>query len=373
MNHREKVDQIYNLYKANEWQYKIDNYLKAFNLSDEETQTIKKEAKVLYRDYVIEKIQKRNKIIFWISIPIFIISIYLFYFYFPSQNIVEGVWFHAIFGAFFICMSAFCIYSFSKKSKKEEFGENPKLEFDLGTFFSISGILVLIPTIILAFMIAWRFDKKAKEILAETKVQTKGVIVSGTYYESVGLRKRPDNAEITVKYKTKNKKTYSKTVSVSPGAFNSFYKGQVVDLIYSSENPMNMQLLTDSQVLKEIFKTEERPIMPKDLLSFLDLNDKEFEEKLKKISYGWKFNTKNNAWVNERQNYMISKIGDEIAFIVTQNDVFILDQLILKEGFTKNNIPEEGSTSFENEKYHIGKMFMSQENQNFTIYLISKK
>lgn len=373
MNQTEIIKKVLNLYKTNARSYQIDKYLASFQLSENEENHIKDEAKKQYKSYVIATIKKRNKLTFWISLFVFLFCIFLFFFYLPKQNIVDSVNLYAIIGTLFICLSAYNIYIF-RDLKNEDFGDNPKPDFDFNSYFSFFGLLSIIPGIILVFVIKWQIEDGAEKTLFETKILAKGVITSGTYYESISIRRRrPDEAEVTVKFKTKENKIIRRTIEIPTYEFERHYKGEQINLIYSSENPRNIKLLTNNNAIKEVFKTEERDILVDDLMRFLDLNQEELNSRLNSISYGWEYDKSKKTWINKLRSNMLTQTDEGILFVPKNESIFLFDNLIRKYKFIPISEGENIPTTFENEAYTIDRLYYNTNGNGFTSYYFRKK
>ena len=85
------VQKVLEMLKKRELTYRIDKYLDAKDLTLEEKESIKSEASRMYHDYIVEFLKKRNKIWFYIGVGLVIFLPLFFFFYLPSQNIVDNV------------------------------------------------------------------------------------------------------------------------------------------------------------------------------------------------------------------------------------------------------------------------------------------
>ncbi len=368
------VQKVLEMLKKRELTYRIDKYLDAKDLTLEEKESIKSEASRMYHDYIVEFLKKRNKIWFYIGVGLVIFLPLFFFFYLPSQNIVDNVGILSALGAFLLCLSIYLIFVFYHSWYPENIPQKPTLDFNIGSFFLPFIALASVPIVIFYFIIQYCIESGAEKILLETKVEATGVVIAGTYYESIGLRrKRPDDAEITVKFRTKDKKIITRTVEITPSQFNHFYKGQNVDLIYSSDNPNNMMLLNSKEKIQSVFKTEEREVVFDDLIGFIDDDKDQITNKLKKIAYGWKYDESRKSWINLSKDCAIRKQGAEILFFPRKETYIFLEHNLRKGNYIK--VDEEGngvSARYKKDNYILDKMFLGENNRGIVFYRIYK-
>ena len=103
------------------------------------------------------------------------------------------------FNLFYIC--------FYKSWYPENIAEKPSNDFDFGNFSHFCLIRTYSKFFFFFFIIQYRIENGEKNTLIETKVETVGIIISGAFYESRSLKgRRSNDAEITIKFKTKDKK-----------------------------------------------------------------------------------------------------------------------------------------------------------------------
>lgn len=300
----------------------------------------------------------------------------LFFFYLPTTSIVDNVTLISIFGAVLLSFSIYFSYVFYNSWYPENISENATLDFDLGGFFSFFVPLAFIPSFIFFFLIQNRIENGAKKTLIETKVETVGVITSGAFYESRSLKgRRSNDAEITVKFitKDKDKRTIKKTIEIMPNEFNNYYKGQKVNLIYSSVNPYNFMLLNSDEEVRAIFKTEERAIVFDDLTAFLENNQKQISEKLNTISYGWNYDSNKNSWINSSRESLKMKKDSDILFFPRKGMEMFLDNYLRKNQYVKVNEDIPGVIDcYEKSNFRVEKMSLRQGTEIQFFYRIYK-
>lgn len=370
------IDKVFKMIKERELMYRIDNYLRAQNFNTEEIDYVKNKASEKYNEYVVESIKKRNKICFYVGITLTILFSILFFFYLPTTSIVDNVTILSVFGAVMLSFSIYFIYVFYKSWLPENIAEKPSIDFDFGNFFSFFALLGLIPSFIFFFIIQYRIENGAKKTLIETKVETVGIITSGAFYESRSLKgRRSNDAEITIKFKTKDKekRIIKKTIEIMPNEFNNYYKGQKVNLIYSSVNPYNLMLLNSDEEVRAIFKTEEREVIFDDLTTFLEKNQKQISEKLNSIAYGWNYDSNKKAWVNSSRESVIMKKDTDILFFPRKGMDMYLDNYLRKNQYKKisENIP--GTIDrYEKGNFRVEKMSLRQGTEILFFYRICK-
>jgi hypothetical protein len=377
MGHNEiLIEKVFEMFKKRELSYRIDNSLKAHNLTLEEIDYIKDEASKKYNEYVVESIKKRNKICFYVGIGLSLLFLILFFFYLPTKSIVDNVTLLSVFGAVSLSFSIYFIYVFYKGWYPENIAEKPSIDFDLGNFFSFFALLGLIPSFIFFFIIQYRIENGAKKTLIETKVETVGVITSGAFYESRSLKgRRSNDAEITVKFvtKDKDKRTIKRTIDIMPNEFNNYYKGQKVNLIYSSVNPYNFMLLNSDEEVRAIFRTEEREIVFDDLTAFLEKNQKQISEKLNTISYGWNYDSNKNSWINSSRESVIMKKDSDILFFPRKGMDMFLDNYLRKNQYKKVSEDIPGIIDcYEKSNFRVEKMSLRQGTEILFFYRIYK-
>lgn len=376
MDNDKLIEKVFEMLKKNELSYRIDNSLKAYNLTTSEISIIREEATRKYKYYVIETLKKRNKICFYIGLGLIVLVSILFFFYLPTTSIVDNVTLISIFGAVLLSFSIYFSYVFYKSWYPENISENATLDFDLGGFFSFFIPLAFIPSFVFFFIIQNRIENGAKKTLIETKVETVGVITSGTFYESRSLKgRRSNDAEITIKFKTKDKdkRTIKKTIEIMPNEFNNYYKGQKVNLIYSSVNPYNFMLLNSDEEVKAIFKTEEREIVFDDLTAFLEKNQKQISEKLNTIAYGWNYDSNKNSWINSSRESVIMKKDSDILFFPRKGMEMFLDNYLRKNQYKKVSEDIPGIIDcYEKSNFRVEKMSLRQGTEILFFYRIYK-
>lgn len=376
MDNDKLIEKVFEMLKKNELSYRIDNSLKAYNLTTSEISIIREEATRKYKYYVVETLKKRNKICFYIGVGLIVLVSILFFFYLPTTSIVDNVTLISIFGAVLLSFSIYFSYVFYNSWYPENISENATLDFDLGGFFSFFVPLAFIPSFIFFFLIQNRIENGAKKTLIETKVETVGVITSGTFYESRSLKgRRSNDAEITIKFKTKDKdkRTIKKTIEIMPNEFNNYYKGQKVNLIYSSVNPYNFMLLNSDEEVKAIFKTEEREIVFDDLTGFLEKNQKQISEKLNTIAYGWNYDSNKNSWINSSRESVIMKKDSDILFFPRKGMEMFLDNYLRKNQYKKVSEDIPGIIDcYEKSNFRVEKMSLRQGTEILFFYRIYK-
>ena len=376
INQNMLVEKVFEMLKKRELTYRIDNSLKTHNLTPDEIEEVKNKASEKYNEYVVESIKKRNKICFYVGITLTILFSILFFFYLPTTSIVDNVTILSVFGAVMLSFSIYFIYVFYKSWFPENIAEKPSIDFDFGNFFSFFALLGLIPSFIFFFIIQYRIENGAKNTLIETKVETVGIITSGAFYESRSLKgRRSNDAEITIKFKTKDKekRIIKKTIEIMPNEFNNYYKGQKVNLIYSSVNPYNFMLLNSDEEVRAIFKTEEREVVFDDLTTFLEKNQKQISEKLNSVAYGWNYDSNKMAWVNSSRESVIMKKDTDILFFPRKGMEMFLDNYLRKNQYVKVNEEIPGVIDcYEKSNFRVEKMSLRQGTEILFFYRIYK-
>jgi hypothetical protein len=329
--------------------YDIEKYLERKEIDSNEFPQLIKTAKDKIVQHKLETFPKQNKLRYILWTTLFSIFILLFFFILPKLNISDGITPLSILGA--VCISFTGFLSFIHyKSWLEDFivkVGKPKLDYQVYTFMS------LLPNVILYFIISWCFSSANNTILKETQEDAIATVLYGNSVEGKSI----NFANVTVEFTTKEGKKVTAVEDVSTYDFKTFYQGQKINIIYSKDNPKNIDLLIDTDNIKELKNTQEREIEPSDLINLVGEQFKNADSKLNKISYGWYFDETKKNWVNERKGTVIKveSDGNQLVFIESQNNYsYTFPNKLLKMGFKNIGRHEyTGEKIFENEEYII--------------------
>ena len=341
MNNREEiVSDVVRLLIEKKNIYGIRNFLTKEGINQNDFDSIIEEAKVIHRNK--STVVRR---VIWISLTVF--TFVLFYFLIPTSFYNAGPMVVSFFGA--ILFTVFLAQSIGDFRSWDEFNtkdsENESWQKKMMPFLILPGVLM-----ILVFYM--HFSSQEKSELKDSGIKVKGIVIDGTALES----RRGGSYTITVKFKTKDGKVFVITENVSESEFSSFYKNQVVDLIYSKNDPQIIELLTSNEAIKDFTESEERDIEIKDMLELLLSNNK--RASLNKISYGWEYDNENSGWINRNESIILELYVDKLVAVAMGSEFDDypeqLEELGIKE--KKDKVVNETSFSaryFYSDKYTV--------------------
>ncbi len=236
--------------------------------------------------YSINNTKKRK--IIWISATV--LTFALFFFLIPTKIYNITPTFFSIFGAALFTFFLFQTIINFKSYKEFNSGNNRKyIPF------------LVIPFLVMIFVFLLHFDSRE-----ELELKLYGEKVKGIIIESKSLKTRSGAIyTIKVKFKTSKGKTIIVNENVGEIEYAKAGKGQTIDLIYSKKNPYLIDLLSNESSIRVYTGSEEREIMPNDLIELLNTDSSQIEKKLHKIMYGWEFDSINSLWINKRKNTTI--------------------------------------------------------------------
>jgi hypothetical protein len=352
--------------------YDIEKYLERKEINSNEFEKLIETAKNKILVHKLETYPKQNKFkfIFWTSL--FVIFFILFFFILPKSNINVGIIALSITGAICTSLSGFFSWIYYKSWSKDFIEKVGKPKVDLQIYFMLSAI----PNVILYFIISWCFSSGNDSILKETQENAIATVLYGSAREG----RRYSYANVTVEFETKEGKKIIAVEDVSTYQFKQFYEGQVLNIVYSKDNPKNIDLLIDEDNVKELKSTQEREIEPEDLIKLTSINFENIDSELKTISYGWHYDETNKAWINERKKIAISKNNDanQLVLIASSNTYnYTFPKKFAKLGFVKTSkkdagdIFEVGEKIFENEKYIVS--IQSEVSKENSVIIINRK
>ncbi len=335
MKRKDLLIEVTKRIQRNEYSYQIKKYLESKGLSEEKQDEILAEAKKNIRDEKLKKLPLQNKIIYYIFLALTIAIFILFVFIVPRYNIYNSSNFYAAIGTLLFVI--FAIMTIVYKSRTSE--ESVELQADdkLKTDYGVLGLLALIPTVILLFLLIWRYSHTEDAILKETQVHTTGIITSGISTSSRSY----SSSTVIVEFTTLEGKKMSIKEEVGSGEFRTFYKGQRVNMIYSSRFPSIIELLTNKAEIRDFTGAVERDISPQDLMAILKDELLLTEASLNKISYGWKFDEKASAWGNESKKQYLTKTRNQVIFVTDLQTSYSFTNSLKAAGFGKKTIKKE--------------------------------
>ncbi|RQO69076.1 hypothetical protein DBR40_19055 [Pedobacter sp. KBW01] len=238
----EKINALAQMFRSEAYEFEIENFIKANAKDDDDAKDITEKAKEIVLQEKLKHLPKRNLMIFSAWTIGVIISFYLFYSIIPYQDVIGYTTLLSIIGALVVCffiLHAYAYYGTWTVDFLKEL-DKPNIQYSF-------AIIFLIPCFILAFLFSEKFDYAENELLQSSKIQTIGTVISGnsTEYKRVlhggtGMKTN----KVNVKFVTKEGKEFIITKEIDGYNYSrKFYKGLEVDVIYSKNNPKNMQLI----------------------------------------------------------------------------------------------------------------------------------
>lgn len=309
------ITEVVKRIKRSDRLYQLHSYLKSQNLSDDEIESYIDAANNRIYESKLASLPKTKKIIFFVLVTIALTTLILFLFVLPSAG-YKHTTILSIIGA--IILSASLIYSwvYYKSWEKESIKQELEIKKTSHDGMSIFFIFIPIPAVIFAFIFSSILENGEDNLLKKTQVQAKGIIIAGSS-NTIGVRRSDINfSSVTVEFQTKTGEKIRATEDVSEYEFKEFYEGQKVDLIYSSEDPQNIALLTNKSDIKKFKDSEERDFEAADLITLMISNDGEVLGFLNSISFGWVFDQNTKSYINESKQMIFNKEADGI-FLVT--------------------------------------------------------
>ena len=326
------IAEVFDLYKKGNYGFAIEGHLKRQNLDESEFPEIIQKATVLYEAYTRKKNARKNRIIFFLYLVSAALTFLLFLFVLPYR--VKGnETFLSILGSglFFVFLYLALAYKGTWKEEFLEQQESPTINFGF-------LIIFIIPAMILYFIMSWRFSSASDDMLMTTKQEAVGKIISGNSTE-VKRGFRPNGitySSVVVEFKTADGTKVTATEDVNEYEFKNFYVGQEIMLIYSKDDPQNIELLTNKASIQKFTEAAERDITPNDLRNLMAVSKENIQKELNKISYGWKFDSYNSLWVNEKENIAVAVSPDAIIYITDK--VIVFSRALKNDGFEEINI-----------------------------------
>jgi len=371
MKKDEILNYIINNLNNGEDEYEIERYLKIKDIDPAEFPSLFEIAKQRITAENLKTFPKKNKTLFAVWVSLTITFFVVFVFILPSLNIISSVILSTI-GALCISFFLFNSITYYKSWEKDFIIKVGKPKMNVSAFLA----LAFIPTIILYFIIDWRFSSMADSILKDTQEDAIATVIDGKSIKG----KRFSFAEIRVKFTTKEGKEIEAVEDVTTYRFKEFYKGQVMNIVYSKDNPLNIDLLIDKENIQQLKNTQERGIEADDLINLITTNHDDVGSTLNKISIGWVYDEQQSSWLNEKRQCIIMKTSNGITFLSTKMEYnYTFPRELIRMGFKKTSTddPEDllntGNKTFENDKYIINVKSVVLNNTQNSVISIQEK
>ena len=207
---------------------------------------------------------------------------------------------------------------------------------------------MVFPGIVMVFVFVFNFSSNEQEELLAHGLKTKGIIIDGSSMKS----RRGGSYEVTVKFKTKDGKEMTVKESVGEDEFKRFYKGQEVELVYSSRSPAMLELLTNNNTIETYLGVKDRDINAKDLMKLVTFSPDSVGEVLNTINYQWTYEKEENTWINERKNLLIKLQPNQTVNYLTSGEAFMTFPMELKkQEFEEIPSADKKVKLFENDEF----------------------
>lgn len=378
MTKEEILQKVVERIKDNEYDHEIETFLKRKEVNPDEFKSIIETARALVLEERLKVMPKKNLTVFIALVVLIIATIYLFAFYLPDTNVSQNKTFLSILGTAVFCFLSFLAIAYYGTWKPQFLNHRDKPRID----FSLMA-LMLIPAVIVYFIFSECFSNGADRKLKATQVDAIGTVVDGgvTEVKRVLRSGGASFASITVEFETKEGKTVRATEDISSYRFKDFYLGQQLNIVYSSEDPSNIDLLIDDESIKELKNTQQRDFTPNDLLTLMTTKKENIKSTLDNISFGWE--QKSDAWMNEKSQSALMITDSEVRLITTYGKANSFPETLEKMRFKKietNKGKKEdkieiffGDKLYENDKYYFQIKTMVSAGQQMSVVLVNKK
>lgn len=326
MNRENLIQEIIRRKLKKNYPYEIKAFLRDKGIEEEGITKLMEEAEGLFLEKKREQVSKKNKALFITYTAIAIISFIFFVLILP-RFYIKNITIASIIGTIIFVFSSILAWVENKSWE----AENVELEINSkkGKDYSIVVVLGLIPSVIVFFFFSSILSSGNNNNLKEAMISTTGTVVSGSSYSS----RKFDFSKITVEFYDQKGQKIRATEDLSKYEFKKFGKGQKVDLIYSANNPTNIDLLISKKDKQYFMDSEERDFVPADLIKLIEIPQEGVEKVLNKIVSGWAYEESLNMWINQSNNIAFSKSEDEIALISAQATMLVFDKKLIRDGF----------------------------------------
>jgi hypothetical protein len=338
------VKKVVSLLKKQCLNYEITDYLKSEGILPADYNKIVDEATVIYEKYVF--IKRR---IIWSFLTVFTFILFFFLIPVSIQNMMPYL--ISFVGAglftFFLVQAIADFRSFEEFNTKDPNKQNWRQKY---TPF------LVIPGIIMVFVFVLHYSSRESSELKKYGIQTEGTIIDGSSLES----RRGGTYSVTVKFSTKEGNEIIVKEDVGKSEFSQFYKGEIIQLIYSSRDPKIIEILSNKDQVKNFTGIKERNVEIKDLLQLIDSGKTGTEQFLKTIGIGWIYRDNDSIWLNNRSDEALKIFPKKgIRYITRGLSTEIPKQLKIL-GF-KSNADQADSLNLTNKLYFNGHYTVSIE------------
>lgn len=357
------VNGIIQMIKKGELSYKIKSSLKSRGISESEVDTYIEKAKAKILEKNLERLPLQNKIIYYTSIALAIITFVIALVISISYSTTGNGVFSSIVAAFLICLFFWISILYHKSWEVSYIKEKGNVDFNFRNF----GFLI-VPMVILFFIFYKTYGFVQNNTIEKSMVQTIATITDGYsvgtksshYYES----DRVDHYTVTVTFYTNEGEKVTATKSTRYNDHNLFFLGQEIPIMYSTIDPKVIELLVNDKDIRRLTGSEERRLHIVDLIAFLD-EEGDKMKMLNQIRYGWE-KSDENTYINSKMNLLISFSDGVIEYVdagkfaqmpgasIYGNDLRALDFKRIDEG-TKDAVNElyAKSVGYESDSHRV--------------------
>lgn len=295
--------------------YHLESYLKSKGLTGDEIESYLEAANSRIYESKIKSLPKIKKLTFILLVALAITTLILFLFVLPEAGF-RYTTIISIFGSIIFTTSAIYSWVYYKSWEIECVKQELELKKHNQNDPSMILILIPIPAVIFSFIFSAVLENGADNFLKKTQIEAEGIIVAGSSNTVEARRGDVNFSSVSVEFYTKDGERILATEDVTEYEFRDFYKGQKVNLIYSSEDPQNIALLTNKTDIKRFKDSEERDFEAADLITLILSKDDEVLGFLNTISFGWVYDENTQTYINDSKQMLFTKDANDI-FLVT--------------------------------------------------------
>lgn len=329
-------------------------------------------AKTQYMKESLKRQVKVNRVTHYAFMALSIITFLVFLIVLPRLEIGIGHVF--IFSLLGSCLTAFFAF-FSivyYKSWDENFVQSTgRPNIDLSMM-----VLLLVPVIILHFLLSWRFSSAQESKLKDQQVEVVGRIIDGSSFQAKRVLRGgtvADFSEVTVEFETKEGQKMTVTKDISVYEFKDFYKDQDVRMVYSKNNPKNIDFIVNEEDIRQYKDVQERDLEPNDLVKLIGLDENQITLELNKISEGWAFDPQNDEWSNSKRKSRLTLKPKQLILVGIPELNFDYPHKLTQIGFIKTSKESTEDPDFSKKIFQKDEFTFtvegSQEKWNSTVVL----
>lgn len=373
MNKDEIVAYIVDRIDAGDDQRQIESALKRKDIDPEQFESLIDLALDKIATHKLETYPKQHKKKFTIWTILFLFFSAIFFFILPQLGLFRNTVALSILGTVCLSICLLNVIVYYGSWRKEFIEKHGKPKPPIEAYFMI----IFFPGCIFYFIISSFLSSGADNILKETQQDAIATVIDGSSKEG-----KISYASVTVQFMTKEGKLVTAVEDVSTYAFRDFYKGQKLNIVYSKEDPQNIDLLIDDSSLAKLKNKIQRPIEPTDLLNLTSVSFENLASELNKINNNWIYNDSEGIWIDDKRNQALStrKNPDQVILMMPREygngDDF--ENKFKKIGFVKIDAEKFGIETDPAEKFYMKDGFLARfkivtENYKSNLIVIVEK